>query len=160
MSRRLVRWCIVAALGVLVTMAIVAGVGSRTSTLRKLVIDTLAERLDSEVELGSLSVDTIPSVHITGTALVIRHKNRRDVPPLVSVDSFTLDGGLFGLLSRPRRFRVVSVSGLRLNIPPGGINGDSDTTAPDSTPAPDHSADRNTKAAMTTGLVRSSSTGS
>jgi AsmA-like C-terminal region len=140
MSRRLVRWSIVAALGVLVTMAIVAGVGSRTSTLRKLVIDTLAERLDSEVELGSLSVDTIPSVHITGTALVIRHKNRRDVPPLVSVDSFTLDGGLFGLLSRPRRFRVVSVTGLRLNIPPGGINGDRDSASPDSTPATDHPA--------------------
>src|SRR6476646_6348060 len=128
MSQRLVRWSIVAALGVLVAMAIVAGVGSRTSTLRKLVTDTLAERLDSEVALGSLSVDTIPSGHITGTGLVIRHKNRRDVPPLVSVESFTLDGGVFGLLSRPRRFRLASVTGLRLNIPPGGINGDPDTS--------------------------------
>jgi hypothetical protein len=124
MSIRLVRWSIVAALGVLVAMAIVAGVGSRTATLRKLVIDTLAERLDSEVELGSFSVDTLPTVHITGTALVIRHRNRHDVPPLVSVESFMMDGGLFGLLSRPRRFRVVSLTGLRVNIPPGGINGD------------------------------------
>src|SRR4051812_5072401 len=147
MSRRLVRWIIVAALGVLVTMAIVAGVGSRTSTLRKLVIDTLAERLDSEVELGSLSVDTIPSVHITGTALVIRHRNRRDVPPLVSVESFTLDGGLFGVLSRPRRFRVVSVTGLRLNIPPGGINGDRATTPQDSAPATGHPGGSKQKAA-------------
>ena len=90
------------------------------------MIDTLAERLDSEVELGSLSVDTIPSVHITGTALVIRHKNRRDVPPLVSVDSFTLDGGLFGLLSRPRRFRVVSRHRAALEHSAGGIKGDRD----------------------------------
>ena len=119
MSQRLVRWSIVAALGVLVAMAIVAGVGSRTSTLRKLVIDTLADRLDSEVELGSLSVDTIPSVHITGTALVIRHKNRRDVPPLVAVESFTLDGGLFGLLSRPRRFRLVYGHRAALEHPAG-----------------------------------------
>jgi hypothetical protein len=135
MGIRLVRWSIVAALGVLVAMAIVAGVGSRTSTLRNLVIETLAERLDSEVELGSFSVDTIPTVHITGTALVIRHRNRHDVPPLVSVESFTMDGGLFGLLSRPRRFRVVSLTGLRVNIPPGGINGDRPRAPQDSAPA-------------------------
>ena len=66
MSIRLVRWSIAAALGVLVAMAVVAGVGSRTSTLRKLVVQTLSERLDSEVELGAFSVDTFPTVHITG----------------------------------------------------------------------------------------------
>ena len=124
MSIRLVRWSIAAALGVLVAMAAVAGVGSRTSTLRQLVVQTLSERLDSEVELGAFSVDTFPTVHITGTALVIRHKNRRDVPPLVSIDSFAMDGGLFGVIARPRRFRSVTVTGLRVNIPPGGINGD------------------------------------
>ena len=123
MSIRVVRWSIVAALGVLVAMAIVAGLGSRTTTLRNLVVETLADRLDSEVELGAFSVDTFPTVHITGAGLVIRHKNRRDVPPLVSVESFTMDGGLFGFLSRPRRFRTVTLTGLRVNIPPGGIKG-------------------------------------
>jgi hypothetical protein len=121
MRTKLVRWTIVAALGLLVAMAIVAGVGSRTSTLRKLVIQTLADRLDSEVELGAFSVDTIPTVRITGAGLVIRHKKRHDVPPLVSVDSFVVDGGLFGLLTRPRRFRTVTVTGLHINIPPGGF---------------------------------------
>jgi hypothetical protein len=127
MSTKLLRWTIVAALGALVTLAIVASVGSRTPTLRKLVIQTLADRLDSEVELGAFSVDTIPTVHVTGAGLVIRHKNRHDVPPLVSVDSFVIDGGLFGLLTRPRRFRTVTVTGLRINIPPGGFKNDDST---------------------------------
>jgi hypothetical protein len=119
MTLRATRWVIAIVGGMLVILAIIAGAGSRTATLRQLVIDTLADRLDSEVQLESFSVDTFPTVHVTGSGLVIRHKSRRDVPPLVSVRSFALDGGLMGLLSRPRRFRTVTLSGLQINIPPG-----------------------------------------
>ncbi len=127
--------------GTLVVLAIVAGAGSRTASLRKLVIDTLSDRLDSEVELEAFSVDTFPTVHITGAGLSIRHKGRRDVPPLVAVRSFRIDGGLLGLLSRPRRFRTVTLTGLQVNIPPGGfkrrVDGDSVTspTAESATPS-------------------------
>lgn len=116
---RATRWLIGILGGALILLAVLAGAGSRTVTLRQLVIDTLSERLDSEVQLESFSVDTFPTVHVTGTGLVIRHKSRRDVPPLVSVQSFTLDGGLIGLFSRPRRFRAVTLTGLQINIPPG-----------------------------------------
>jgi hypothetical protein len=105
--------------GLLVLLAIIAGGGSRTTALRQLVIETLADRLDSEVQLDSFSVDTFPTVHVTGTNLIIRHKGRKDVPPLVSVASFDLNGGLIGFFSRPRRFRTVSLTGLQINIPPG-----------------------------------------
>ena len=127
MPRRAIRWVIVIVGGALVVLAVIAGAGSRTATLRQLVVDTLADRLDSEVELQSFSVDTFPAVHITGTGLVIRHRGRRDVPPLVKVDSFTMRGGLIGLLSRPRRFRSVSLTGLDINIPPGGFKRAPDT---------------------------------
>ena len=122
---RATRWAIGIIGGALVALALVAGAGSRTATLRQLVIDTLADRLDSEVQLESFSVDTFPTVHITGTGLVIRHRGRRDVPPLVTVTAFSMDGGLIGLFSRPRRFRTVSLTGLNINIPPGGLKGGS-----------------------------------
>ncbi|MEO8078511.1 MAG: AsmA-like C-terminal region-containing protein [Acidobacteriota bacterium] len=121
MKSRAVRWTIGVVGGALVAVAIVAGVTSRSSTLRALVIKTLSDRLDSEVEMADFSVDTFPSVHVYGAGLVIRHKGRRDVPPMVSIKSFTVDGGLFGLLARPRRFRTVTLIGLELNIPPGGF---------------------------------------
>jgi hypothetical protein len=126
MSVRIARWGIVVTGGLLVLLAIVAGAGSRTATLRQLVIDTLEDRLDSDVELKSFSVDTFPTVHITGTGLVLRLKSRPDAPPLVTIRSFTLDGGLIGLVGRPRRFRSVALTGLQVNIPPGGIKGDGD----------------------------------
>ena len=119
MTMRATRWAIAVVGGLLVLLAIIAGAGSRTATLRQLVIDTLADRLDSEVQLDAFSVDTFPTVHITGSGLIIRHKGRRDVPPLVSVRSFTLNGGVAGLFSRPRRFRTVTLEGLQINIPPG-----------------------------------------
>ena len=78
MTLRATRWLIVLVGGALIVLAAVAGAGSRTATLRQLVVDTLAERLDSEVELASFSVDTFPAVHVTGGGLVIRHKRRRD----------------------------------------------------------------------------------
>ena len=119
MTLRTARWAIVGIGGLLVLLAIIAGAGSRTAVLRQLVIDTLAERLDSDVQLEAFSVDTFPRVHVTGTNLAIRYKGRQDVPPLVSVKAFELEGGLIGLLSRPRRFRTVSVTGLQITIPPG-----------------------------------------
>jgi hypothetical protein len=73
MVLRAIRWGIAIAGGCLIVLALIAGAGSRTEKLKQLVIDTLAARLDSEVELESFSVDTFPTVHVTGSHLIIRH---------------------------------------------------------------------------------------
>jgi hypothetical protein len=121
---RSVRWIVVGVAAVLVVLAVLAGAGSRTETLRRLVVDTLADRLDSDIELESFSVDTFPTVDVRGQGLVIRLKGRRDVPPLVQIRAFNITGGMLGLISRPRRFRTVTLEGLEINIPPGGARFD------------------------------------
>jgi AsmA-like C-terminal region len=122
MTRRMAIWAVAIIGGTIVVLAIVAGVGSRTSVLRRLVVETLAERLESEVELSAFSVDLLPTVRVSGEGLVVRHKGRRDVPPLISMRSFRLETGLSGLLRRPRRFRFLRMDGLQIAIPPGGVN--------------------------------------
>ena len=122
MTWKVASWVAIGVAITLVVLALLASAGSRTATLREMVVDTLADRLDSEVELGAFSVDTFPTVTIQGAGLVIRHRGRKDVPPLVTVDAFRIEGGISGLLSRPRRFRSVDVKGLKINIPPGGID--------------------------------------
>jgi hypothetical protein len=121
MSWKIARWIAIGIAGTLVVLALVASAGSRTATLRAMVVETLADRLDSEVELSAFSVDTFPTVTIQGEGLVIRHAGRKDVPPLIKVEAFRIEGGIVGLLSRPRKFRIVMVSGLQINIPPGGV---------------------------------------
>ena len=49
MTLRVTRWAIAVAGGLLVFLAIIAGTGSRTATLRQLVIDTLADQIASAV---------------------------------------------------------------------------------------------------------------
>ena len=121
MTLKVTRWFVVGIVAALIVLTIAAAAGSRTETLRRLVTEKLAERLESDIELSAFSVDTFPTVTVRGEGLVIRHRGRRDVPPLVSIESFSVEGGVIGLLSRPRRFRSVTLNGLRINIPPGGL---------------------------------------
>lgn len=120
MVMRMIRWTAIGVGALLVVLAIVAGATSRTPTLRRLVVETLSERLGSDVELQWFSVDTFPTVDIRGEGLVVRLRGARDVPPLIRIKSFVITGGMFGLLSRPRRFSSVTLQGLEINIPPGG----------------------------------------
>ena len=50
----------------------------------------------------------------------LRGHDHNDVPPLLKIRSFTITGGLFGLASRPRKFKSIALDGLEINIPPGG----------------------------------------
>jgi hypothetical protein len=133
MTLKVARWIVVAVGGILAALWIAVAVGSRTETLRRLVTEQLAERLESEIELAAFSVDTFPTVRVRGEGLVVRHRGRRDVPPLVSIGGFSVEGTLLGMLSRPRRFGAVTLTGLQINIPPGGI----DTKRSSDAPPPD-----------------------
>ena len=103
--------------GLLVALAVAAAVTSRATTVRERLIETLSEKLDSDVELSALSVRTFPLVAITGEKLVVR-KRGTSGPPLIAVRRFTVEGGLIGFLSRPRRFNVVHLDGLEITIAP------------------------------------------
>jgi hypothetical protein len=118
-----VRWTAIAVLATLVVLTIVAAVGSRTDPLRRLVVSTLAERLDSDVELKAFSVDTFPRVVVQGEGLVLRLRGQAPgTPPLIEIAAFTVHTSLFDVLKRPRRFRTVTLEGLVVNIPPGGLD--------------------------------------
>ena len=106
-------------------LTILAAAGSRTEPLRKLVVATLEDRLDSNVELDSFSVDLFPAVTVRGAGLKIRLR-RSPIPASrrsSSIDSFTVHCGIIDLLRRPRRFKHVTLDKLVVNIPPGGLKG-------------------------------------
>src|SRR4030095_17241182 len=56
-----------------------------SETARRKVIDVLSARLDAEVELAELRFRVFPQFHAEGVGLTIRHRGRRDVPPLISI---------------------------------------------------------------------------
>ena len=94
--------------------------------IRQRLVNAVGERFDSEVQLESLTVSLLPRPRLSGRGLVLRHKRRTDVPPLVKIASFSGEAGLVGLLSDPVTVRNIYLEGLEINVPPGGLSLDGD----------------------------------
>ena len=111
-------WTGIAAIGILIALAAMftAAVPLTSNVLRSRLVNYLASKLDSEVELGDLQVRAFPRMRVEGTNLVIRKHGRRDVPPLISIKSFHADGNLMGLWRK--HVQHVRLDGLDINIPP------------------------------------------
>jgi AsmA-like protein len=105
--------------------------------VKKRLLAAVGERFESQVEVATLSVSVLPLPRLSGTGLVLRHKHRTDVPPLVKVASFSADASVFGLFFRPMRLRRVHLEGLEINVPPGGMHINSD---PPGAPTPSSSS--------------------
>ena len=90
--------------------------------IKQRLVNALGERFDSEVQLETLTVSLLPRPRLSGRGLVLRHKHRTDVPPLVTIASFSGEAGVVGLLSDPVRVSNIRLEGLEINVPPGGLS--------------------------------------
>lgn len=69
--------------------AILLSIATRiTPNVRQRGIAALNERFKSEVDLESLQISIFPRPEILGTSLVLRHKGRMDVAPLIKIGSY------------------------------------------------------------------------
>jgi len=116
------RWVIVAIIGVLVAgvVALALMVPLTSGQMRKRVIATLSDELQAEVELADFQVQLLPPMPAIGAGLAVRHKGRRDVPPIISVKSFSVHGSLLGLWRK--HVANVELNGLDIEIPPDHDN--------------------------------------
>lgn len=131
-------------LAVLVVAAIftAARIPFTSEALRQRVIRTLEDRLDAKVELTSITLRFLPTIRVVGSNLEIRHKGRRDVPPLIAVQQLTVHADLIGLWRR--HVSSARLDGLSIHIPPGsdddekpGAELDADPTAVSSSSEPE-----------------------
>jgi hypothetical protein len=92
-----------------------------TPSVRTRLIAALNERFDSKVDVASLRVSVLPRVRVAGEGVVLRFKGRTDVPPMIAIKSFSAEASLFGLIGGPLHLSRVHLTGLEINIPPGGL---------------------------------------
>ena len=110
---------------ILILGAILLSIATRmTPHVRQRAIVALNERFKSDVDLGSLQISVFPRPEILGTGLVLRHKGRTDVAPLITIGSYSASAGLWGLISSPLHLKTVELDHLEISIPPGGVHGD------------------------------------
>jgi hypothetical protein len=85
--------------------------------LRERIVASLSLKLDSDVELGDLRVRMWPAMRIEGENLRIRRRGSPpDLPPLISIKKFHVDGSAIGAWRK--HVDHVRVDGLEINIPP------------------------------------------
>jgi len=132
LPRRTWLWASIATLALLVlaSLAFVSVVPLRSETLRKRIVATLSDRLDSNVELGDLSLRVLPAIHVEGQSLIIRQREHVNQAPLIAIKSFTVDADLVGLWRK--HVRHVDVAGLVISIPPNA--GDDEKKSSDGRP--------------------------
>lgn len=105
------------------TLALIATLPiALTPGVRGRLTEALGERFDSQVEIAELRVSLLPRLRVQGSGLVLRHRGRADVPPLIAIGSFTADAHILGLLSRPLRLASVHLDRLEITLPPGSLS--------------------------------------
>jgi AsmA-like C-terminal region len=114
-------WQGVAALALLAAVVAVGLFGAviwlgRPESLRARAVAALSRDLESEVSLDALETSLRPGPRMVLRGLVVRHRGRRDVPPLIQIRSLTVDVSLTGW--RAHRLDHVDVDGLQIFIPP------------------------------------------
>src|SRR5262245_55121968 len=108
--------------------------------IRQQAIDYLRTGFDSEVELASFSI-SMPNVSslrllltrgrgalakVTGEGLVLRHKGRRDLPPMFAIKKFSFDVDLGTVFQTPKVVHFLSLDQMEIHIPPKGERPDLD----------------------------------
>ena len=128
LTRRTWIWLLIAFLGAVaaILIAVVLSIPIRSDTLKARVIALLTDELESEVTIETLEGRVFPRVSVSGRGVVIRHKGRTDVPPLITIDEFEIRGSLRELMQHPRHVSEVRLRGLQVKIPPGDDDDDAD----------------------------------
>ena len=102
--------------------------------IRQQAIEYLTHRFDSDVQLSSLRVRWPKSsplsllisrgrggrVRIEGEGLSLWHRGRHGRPPLFAIQKFGFDLDLGTLFDQTRTVSLVSLEGMKINVPPKG----------------------------------------
>jgi hypothetical protein len=102
--------------------------------IREQAILYLSQGFESEVEIAGLHVrmpKTSPLrmwltggsgawARVEGEGISLRHKGRRDMPPLITIKKFACDVDLGTIFDSPQTVPLVSLDGMEIHIPPKG----------------------------------------
>ncbi|HEV7513965.1 MAG TPA: hypothetical protein VGO27_19880 [Candidatus Acidoferrum sp.] len=91
--------------------------------IRERVIETLATKFKSKVELDEFSVSLIQGLQVSGKGLRIfgemdPNNHEPGIQPLIAVGEFRFRTGIADLFRTPMHVDTVHVKGLQLNLPP------------------------------------------
>lgn len=113
------KWIIATAITFsLILIALLALGRSIHALLRERAEKVMQTHFASKVEFSDFDVTLFPRVHVTITGLVLRHKGRIDIPPLIQVREVSMYTNLPSLLRSKPHISFVQLYGLQIHTPP------------------------------------------
>jgi hypothetical protein len=114
-------WALIGLISLVVVFAamLTSVVPLSSDTLRRRIVAYLAEKLDSDVELGDLHFRAFPQLRVEGADLRIRRRGIDGYPPLIAIKYFHVDASVLGLYRK--HIDHVRLDGLDINIPPSQV---------------------------------------
>ncbi len=139
MSSRRKKWLLAVSLVGVTGLVTIYLIGRRMAKqfepyIKQQAIEYLRKRFDSEVELASLTV-TVPHLspvklvfsrgrgviaRVEGDGVVLRHKGRRDLPPMFAMKSFRFEVDLGRVFEPVKHVALVHLDGMEIHVPPKG----------------------------------------
>ena len=105
----------------LVVVAIVAAFAFRPqihSIAREQMRKVLETHFASKVEFSDFDITMFPRIHVTVTGLVLRHKGRTDIPPLIEIREVSAYANVLKLFRHKPQISFVQLYGLQIHMPP------------------------------------------
>src|SRR5216684_4495520 len=113
------KWVIIFGVAFLLFLITLYGLAGRIHTMvRNRTERILQTHFESKVEFSDFEVSLVPRVHMTITGLVMRHKGRTDITPLIQVREVSMYANLLSLLRIKPRISFVQLNGLQIHTPP------------------------------------------
>ncbi len=117
------KWLLAAALGIgLLCLLLVLAAHFAAPRLQyaanRRAQDYLQAHFKSSVEVSSVHITLFPRVQVIVEGLILRHKDRRDIPPLIEIRKMTVDAGVLALLGKRHEISRVRLEGLQIHTPP------------------------------------------
>jgi hypothetical protein len=121
------KWLLLLPLGFVLLLFLVAAYvyfwpQATENRIRQALMQTLSDHFRGDVDLKALHIKVFPVLHVSGEGLVLRYRERTDVPPLLQVENFSFSAGLLGLLHPVRHIPLVHVQNMIVTVPPRGSN--------------------------------------
>jgi len=115
------KWIIIFGGVFLLLFITIYGLARRIHTMvRSRTERILQTHFESKVEFSDFEVSLLPRVHVTITGLVMRHKGRTDVPPLIQAREVSMYANPLSLWQIKPRISFMQLNGLQIHTPPRG----------------------------------------
>jgi len=93
------------------------------------VMRQIQKQFHGQVQVDSIEIKVYPSVRVSGTGVRVLFAGREDLPPLISIKSFTAQASWGELMRLPRHISHLTLVGLQITVPTG-IHGNAKQRAP------------------------------